>query len=889
MTFTLPAPAPLLRWALSATTLAALAACGGGGGSSEPETPANQAPTVSLTAPAANATVTAGASVSLTATAADSDGTVARVEFYDGTTKLGEDTTAPFEFTWTNAATGTHSLTARAIDNAGATAVSTSVSLVVNPVVGPPPPNQAPTVSITSPANNFKPNDPATITLVASAADADGTISKVEFFRINPAAPVFDASTFVGPGTAVGTPPTYQRQGTFAAGTYTFAARATDNAGAVTTSSTVQVIVNALPTVSITAPSANANITVGSNITLRANASDADGSIAKVEFFLDGSTTALGTATRVGTTSEYTLAWNNVPAGAHTLVARATDNDGATRSTASLSVNGAANVAPTVTLDAPTAGTNAPTTLTLTASASDSDGTVASVQFFNGATLLGTGTFDAATSKYRLQVPLTAAQSGTYTITARATDSGGAQTTTASRTITIAPNVTPAVTLTSAAAVTLPVNAANGPVTLTATASDSDGIAKVEFFNGATKLGESTSSPYQFTWNAVTEGTYTITAKATDTVGSTATSAAQALVVTPNTEGPWANLNAAQRAGITMLPNKPVEAGGVDAGEVMTALGVNTVIPAWFGSMAHAAKVLATFMPGVGTTACPGGGTLQVVTVSATLRRHTYNQCVIGGYTFYGGDVPQPYLQEDTTSPTAPATVTYRPINSQVLWTATANGFQLELDSLRVTGGGTPHPGGKAWPRNAYSYTLVTCTGSGATQSCITNLAASFLWGNDLNWTFAPGPVDFATPPLLLAPPPARLTEPPAGYATDDVYTLNGVYRPHYCSPDPTLPNEGRDACLANPPAARHIKFENFTQIGGRAIVYGDNGWSVVTRLAPSAPGVERVQVKRFLTRAVTIGTGAGATTYNVGAGPTEIYSCTVGTVSGDWDCALVP
>ncbi|MBL8347385.1 MAG: hypothetical protein JNN03_18240 [Rubrivivax sp.] len=901
-----PAPRLILRLALTATAAAALVACGGGGGG-DPSAPANEAPTVALATPAANSTFTVGAAIGITATAADSDGSVARVEFYDGTTKLGEDTTAPFEFTWTTATAGAHTITARAVDNLGATAVSSSTSVTVNaapsppaPPPPPPPANQAPTVSITSPANNFKPNDPATITLTASAADADGSVAKVEFFRINPAAPVYDINTLVGVGTAVGTPPSYQRQTTLTAGTYTFAARATDNAGAVTTSSTVQVIVNALPAVAITSPSANATIGAGTNVTLRATASDADGSIAKVEFFLDGSATALGQATRVGTTTEYTLAWNNVPAGAHTLVARATDSDGATRSTASLSVNGATNAPPTVTLDVPTAGTNAPTTLTLTASAADSDGSVASVQFFNGATLLGNGTFDAATSKYRLQVPILANQSGTYTITARATDNGGAQTTTASRSITIAANSAPVVTVSSAATATLPVNTTTGPVTLAATASDTDGIAKVEFFNGATKLGEDTSAPYEFTWNGVAAGTYSVTARATDTVGSVTTSAVQSLIVSPNTEGLWATLNAKQQAGISLAPNRPVEAGGVDAVEVMTAIGVNTVIPAWFGSMAQAALALARALPANVTTGFVQGpcttGTIQVAQAGAN-RLINLNNCVIGGFSFYGGAGVTPYLQEDTTTPfPAPAGYActnvagpprryYCTIGSVVDWEPITNGFKITIQGLRVTGNGAPHPGGKDWPRNAFTYTTVTCTGTGAAQSCITNLAATFLWGNDLTWAWTPGAVDFTTPTLLLTPPATLQPDPPVGFAIDDTHALSGLYRPHYCSPDPDLPNNGRDQCLANPPAARNIRFENFTHNSGRAIVYGNNGWAVVTRLTPLSPGVERVQVKRFLTAAVS----AGGTTYPVGAGPTEIYRCAVGTASGDWECTLIP
>ncbi|GAB2778997.1 hypothetical protein HNQ93_001562 [Hymenobacter luteus] len=91
--------------------------------------PANQAPTVSL---AANSTVTVNTALVLSATAADTDGSVAKVEFYNGSTKLGEDTSSPYQLSWTPTATGSVSLTARAIDNAGAATTSAAVNVTVN-------------------------------------------------------------------------------------------------------------------------------------------------------------------------------------------------------------------------------------------------------------------------------------------------------------------------------------------------------------------------------------------------------------------------------------------------------------------------------------------------------------------------------------------------------------------------------------------------------------------------------------------------------------------------------------------------------------------------------------------------------------------------------------
>ena len=71
----------------------------------------NTPPTVNLTRPAFNASFTAPANIVLEATATDIDGTVSKVEFFQGTTKLGEDTSAPYQWTWSNVAAGSYALT----------------------------------------------------------------------------------------------------------------------------------------------------------------------------------------------------------------------------------------------------------------------------------------------------------------------------------------------------------------------------------------------------------------------------------------------------------------------------------------------------------------------------------------------------------------------------------------------------------------------------------------------------------------------------------------------------------------------------------------------------------------------------------------------------------
>ena len=117
----------------------------GGGGSSPPDT---TAPSVSLAAPSAGATV-AGA-VSISANASDNVGVVG-VQFKVDAQNIGAEVqSAPYNMVWNTAQwpNGSHSLAATARDAAGNSRTSASVAVVVdNGSVAPPP---APTLSFTA-------------------------------------------------------------------------------------------------------------------------------------------------------------------------------------------------------------------------------------------------------------------------------------------------------------------------------------------------------------------------------------------------------------------------------------------------------------------------------------------------------------------------------------------------------------------------------------------------------------------------------------------------------------------------------------------------------------------------------------------------------------------
>jgi len=104
--------------------------CGTGG---------NNPPSVSLSSPANGATFAVGASIPLAANASDSDGSIVRVQFFDGPVLIGEDTTAPYAIQWTNGAAGSHAITARATDNNNASTSSASVTITIGNSTTPPP------------------------------------------------------------------------------------------------------------------------------------------------------------------------------------------------------------------------------------------------------------------------------------------------------------------------------------------------------------------------------------------------------------------------------------------------------------------------------------------------------------------------------------------------------------------------------------------------------------------------------------------------------------------------------------------------------------------------------------------------------------------------------
>ena len=190
------------------------------------------------------------------------------------------------------------------------------------------------------------------------------------------------------------------------------------------------------------------------------------------------------------------------------------------------------NSSPTVNITHPWDGLTftAGMTIPVIADAADPDGSITSVAFYEGTTLLGTVTSPPYQTNWLNTTP------GTYTLTAVATDDDGVERTSTPVGVTLDVNDLPVTSNVSPS----PVQSKypeGSTITINATASDNHGVQSVSFYHGTTLLGTDTTAPFSFAWTNVPAGTHSLTAQATDNLGATGSFAPATIitVVTPTT------------------------------------------------------------------------------------------------------------------------------------------------------------------------------------------------------------------------------------------------------------------------------------------------------------------------------------------------------------------
>lgn len=457
-------------------------------------TPApNEPPVVALSAPLNASTFLSSDNISFAATASD-DSSITKVEFFANGILVGSDSAAPFEISAT-LVPGTYTVMAKATDNEGASTESSQVNITVRL------PNQPPSISLSAPAadSTFLTTDE--ITFGANATD-DRSVTRVEFFAND-----------LPLGSVTSAP--YTVTATLSIGTYSITAKATDDEGAISISTAVNIRVqapNRAPTIVLTAPSEGEIFLSTDSIAITAEAQD-DAAVTKVEFFAND--TLIGT----DNSKPYSTA-SSLLAGSYSITARATDEQGLATTSVPVNISvRSLNKLPTITITSPVEGAifNTSDTVAIRATATDEDGVISKVEFYVDGSYLRTDGVAPFTANATALAP------GNHTIKATATDNAGGAATQELTISVLAPNTAPAVSLSSDGAAHLLLAPAS--ITLKAAASDPDGtITKVEFFNGSLSLGTATTTPFELALANLGAGNYSFTAIATDDRGSTSSS-----------------------------------------------------------------------------------------------------------------------------------------------------------------------------------------------------------------------------------------------------------------------------------------------------------------------------------------------------------------------------
>src|SRR5262245_60175557 len=353
--------------------------------------------------------------------------------------------------------------------------------------------NAPPSVTITNPPGGSTFPAGNSILLQALASDSDGSVTNVSFFA--------NGSLLGADATA----PFNLTLSNAAPGSYSLRAVAADNLGATATSAVVNITVqapNLPPSVTITNPADGTIFFAGTNVLIQADASDPDGLITQVEFLTNG------VSAGVVASQPFALVLSNVSLGDYSLSAVATDDHGATASSAPIGISVIPPPLPPVILVPPQSQT---VTVGSSVFFSVSAGGTPPLYYqwqINGTNLPG------ATTRALALVNVQSNNAGAYGVIV-SNVAGSITSPSAVLTVFSLPRFPPVVTITS------PPNgaafASGAGVPVAADASESNGvIAYVEFILGSNSVAVVTNAPYHMLLTNLSAGDYSLSALAVD-------------------------------------------------------------------------------------------------------------------------------------------------------------------------------------------------------------------------------------------------------------------------------------------------------------------------------------------------------------------------------------
>lgn len=381
--------------------------------SSLPVVFANTAPGINVSAPAANALIRGIVTVSGATTSGS--GVVLVELLVDNTvvSTAANVTTPTFSLDTTAFADGLHTLKMRATDVGGLSTTATVAGVIFN--------NIAPAVAVSAPATNAILRGSVSVT--GSATSAAG-IASVELLVDNNLVATNAAAASFTLNSAL-----------YLDGAHTITIRATDIGGLVSSASVPVIVNNVAPSLTLTAPAANAILQTTVSVT--ATASSGAG-LKTVELLVDGQLT--NTATNL-TSPTFSINTAGYADGAHTIAVRATDIGGlVTTKSAPVVI---ANVPPVLTLTGPAPHAVMVGASPVTATASSGSGLSTVGLYVDGIFVA----WAASPTAPNFSLATTAFGDGPHVVELRATDVGGNLT--SSTVAVVFDNVAPVVTVTT--------------------------------------------------------------------------------------------------------------------------------------------------------------------------------------------------------------------------------------------------------------------------------------------------------------------------------------------------------------------------------------------------------------------------------------------------------
>lgn len=284
----------------------------------------NAAPVVAITAPTESQVFDLGSTVDMRFNALDADGTVTSVVIFLNHTAVSTNIGPQYSYVRNDLPAGSYRLDAVVTDNKDESSSAYPINFTVRS-----PNNVLPTVTLDSPASGAQYSVGSTAAFIATPADADGTISRVDFYI----GTLLVQSKTTSPWSFnwIGPPGT----------NFTATVRAFDNSGGGATSSppvlvsftnNPPILTNQAPVVSISSPANGSVYVAPATVGVSIEATDSDGTISKVDLFIND---ALHVSL---TTAPYTTTVSNFNAGTWRLRAIAYDNSGTNTQTGTTTI-----------------------------------------------------------------------------------------------------------------------------------------------------------------------------------------------------------------------------------------------------------------------------------------------------------------------------------------------------------------------------------------------------------------------------------------------------------------------------------------------------------------------------------------------------------------------